>query len=223
MAAGDGSFNGLIYTPWALGQSRALGDYNLKNNFSGEFVYALPFGHGQHFGGGVSKGLNYLIGGWEVTGIVRWRSGFPQSPSEGFNFPTDFFLTGPGQLTANVTSHVTTNVGVAGGIPNLFSNPAAILADIAPVLPGFTGSRNTIEGPAFANVDADIHKSFVMPWSDKQRLQLRVSAYNVFNWANFAGDSLDPTVPALFGQFTSTIGNTLQGARQMEFAARYEF
>ena len=56
--------------------------------------------------------MDEIIGGWEVTGIVQWHSGFPQSPGEGFNFATDFFLTGPGTLSAplNRTSIATWRV-----------------------------------------------------------------------------------------------------------------
>jgi hypothetical protein len=93
------------------------------------------------------------------------------------------------------------------------------------VLPGFSGSRNVIIGPAFADFDADVHKSFSMPWSERQQLVIRVSVFNVFNSVNFgdAGVSLDPTLGNTFGQFTNTIGNLQGGARQMEFAVRFEF
>jgi len=220
----NAGFTGLIYTPFDLGQSRSLSDFNLKHNFNASFGYRLPFGKGQHFGANAGRWRDAIIGGWEVTGLVHWRSGFPLSPSEGFNFPTDFFLTGPGQALGALPSQVTRNITPVGSLPNLFSDPTATLNEIGPVLPGFTGSRNVIIGPAFANLDADIHKSFAMPWSDFQHLQLRISAYNVFNSVNFGdGLSLDPTLPNTFGQFTGTIGNSQGGGRQMEFAVRYEF
>ncbi len=219
------SFNGLIYTPWDLRQNRALSDFNVRHNFSGSFGYALPFGRGQHFGANAGRIKNAIIGNWEVSGLVRWRSGFPVSPTEGFNFPTDFFLTGPGQLLQNLTTHITRTGPLVNNIPNLFSDPQTALNSIGPVLPGFSGSRNVITGPAFAEFDADIHKTFALPWSENQHLQLRVSAYNVFNSVNFgdAGLSLNPTNSNTFGQFSNTIGNLQGGARQMEFAVRYEF
>ncbi len=220
----SGSFGGLIYTPFDLAQQRSLSDFDMKHNFNGEFVYDLPFGRGQRFGGGAGKAMNAFIGGWELTGIVQWHSGFPQSPGEGFNFATDFFLTGPGTLSAALQTDITRNV-TPGGIPNLFSNPAAALALIQPTLPGLAGSRNVFFGPAFSSVSADVHKTFTMPWSDRQRLQLRVSAYNLFNSVNFYDGflSLDPTEPNTFGQFSGTIGNPQGGGRQMEFGARFEF
>jgi hypothetical protein len=222
---GGGQFAGLIYTPWDLAQQRAVGDFNLKHNFSGEFGYILPFGRGQRFAGGASKLTNALIGGWEVTGIVQWHSGLPQSTSEGFNFPTDFFLTGFATQSGTITSQINRNLTPVGTLPNLFANPNAALNLVQPTLPGFVGSRNAITGPAFSSVAMDVHKSFVMPWSDRQHLQLRVSAYNLFNSVNF-GDgslSLDATIPNLFGTFTGTVGNPQGGGRQMEFGARFEF
>jgi hypothetical protein len=219
------SFNGLIYTPWDLRQNRSLSDFNLRHNFSGSFGYALPFGRGQHFESSAGRIKNALIGNWEVSGLVRWRSGFPLSPSDGFNFPTDFFLSSPGALVSPLSSQVTRTGPAVANIPNLFANPQTALNAVGPVLPGFSGSRNVIIGPAFADFDADVHKSFSMPWSERQQLVIRVSVFNVFNSVNFgdAGVSLDPTLGNTFGQFTNTIGNLQGGARQMEFAVRFEF
>jgi hypothetical protein len=219
------AFRGLIYTPWDLRQNRAVSDFNLRHNFNASFGYQLPFGRGQRLFSGVGRLTNEFVSGWEISGLVRWRSGFPVSPSEGFNFPTDFFLTGPGQVVAPISSHITRTGTLVNNIPNLFADPQTALVSIGPVLPGFTGSRNVITGPAYAGVDMDLHKSFAMPWSEKQRLQLRVSVYNMFNSVNF-GDgllSLDPTAPNTFGQFANTIGNNQGGGRQMEFGVRFQF
>jgi hypothetical protein len=38
-------------------------------------IAQLPFGHGRRFGNGVSKGMNHLIGGWEVDAVARFQSG----------------------------------------------------------------------------------------------------------------------------------------------------
>jgi carboxypeptidase family protein len=221
---GNGAFNGLIYTPWDLRQNRSLSDFNVKHNFSGSFNYALPFGRGQHFGSSAGRIKNALIGNWEFSGLVRWRSGFPLSPSDGFNFPTDFFLSSPGAQVGSLSTQITRTGPSVAFIPNLFSNPQTALNSVGPVLPGFSGSRNVITGPAFADFDADINKTFHMPWSERELLKIRVSAYNVFNSVNFQDNvSLDPTIANTFGQFTNTIGNLQGGARQMEFAARFEF
>jgi hypothetical protein len=220
----NGGFTGLLYTPFDLRQGRAVSDFNIRHNFNGSFGYILPFGRGQKFGGSVNRATDLLIGGWEVTGVVRWRSGFPLSPGNGFNFPTDFFLTTPGTLLGPLSSQVTRPT-TPGAFPNLFNNVAAALPLVGPTEPGLSGARNVLTGPAYAGLDLDVHKVFLMPWSDHQRIQLRVSTYNVFNSVNFGdgGLSLDPTIPNTFGQFTNTIGSSRGGAREMEFGVRFEF
>jgi hypothetical protein len=224
----NGTATGLIQNPFDLRLNRGLSDFNLKHNFNGTAVIDLPFGHGHLHGGDSGRLVNALIGGWEVTSAMRWHSGFPESPANGFNFPTNFFLTASGTLTSPLTTNVTRNVGKvdASGnplLPNLFSNPAAAQADVTFTLPGLPGSRNVLIGPAYASVDAGINKSFNI--NDRQRLQFRVTVFNLFNSVNFSDTtlSLDPTSPATFGQFTGTANQGQAFGRQMEFAVRYEF
>src|ERR1700732_1533102 len=105
--------------------------------------------------------VDALVGGWEITGVGRWRSGFPLSPGNGFNFPTNFFLTTAGTVDTPLKTHVTRNIGKldANGnplLPNLFSNPAAALAALSFTLPGSPGSRNVFIGPAFATLDVGV-------------------------------------------------------------------
>jgi hypothetical protein len=38
-------------------------------------IWDLPFGRGKHFGAGVSRPVNHLIGGWQIAFIGDWRSG----------------------------------------------------------------------------------------------------------------------------------------------------
>ena len=60
---------------------------------------------------------------------------------------------------------------------------------------------------------------------ERQRLQLRVTAFNLFNSVNFSDRtlSLDPTSPGTFGTFTGAANQGQAFGRQIEFAARYEF
>jgi hypothetical protein len=223
----NGTANGLIQNPFEPGLNRALSDFNLKHNFTGSAVIDLPFGRGHRWGGESNWLMNALVGGWEVTSAMRWHSGFPQSPGNGFNFPTNFFLTASGTEVSPLSSDVSRNVGqVSNGspvLPNLFSNPVAAQADIAFTLPGLPGSRNTLIGPAFASLDMGINKNFYI--TERQRLQFRVTAFNVFNSVNFSDNtlSLDPTSPATFGTFTGTASQGQAFGRQVEFAVRYEF
>jgi hypothetical protein len=58
-----------------------------------------------------------------------------------------------------------------------------------------------------------------MPWSERQKLQIRWESFNVTNSVRLDPDSADIvlTSPSVFGQLTDTFGKP----RQMQFAARY--
>jgi hypothetical protein len=40
------------------------------------WLYEFPFGRGQKFGSGVNRGVDAIIGGWQVAGNASWRSGY---------------------------------------------------------------------------------------------------------------------------------------------------
>jgi hypothetical protein len=219
---GTQASNALIQNPFFHRLGRGVSDFNLRHNFNGDWVVNMPFGHGQRFFGSANRVLDAFVGGWEVSGAIRLHSGFPQSPGNGFNFPTNFFLTTSGTLTAPVSNSLTRNG--ANGIPNLFGTgaPPAAYANFDFTPPGLPGSRNDINGPAYAATDVGVSKAFRI--TERTLLKLQARAYNVFNSVNFDDTtlSLDPTSPGTFGELTGTAGPR-GGAREMEFAARFEF
>jgi hypothetical protein len=220
---GNGTLAGLIQNPFDLRLGRGLSDFNLKHNFNGNYIIDLPFGRGHRFDANASRLVDAMIGGWEYSGTARWHSGFPLSPSNGFNFPTNFFLTTPGTLVAPLQTNITRS-GTFGR-PNLFSDANAALKAVTFTLPGLPGSRNALTGPAYATADMGLYKTFKMPWSEHQQLQFRVTVFNVFNSVNFNNFTTDPTSSHTFGNFTTTAGPQTgsAGARDMEFAVRFSF
>jgi hypothetical protein len=217
---GSGTLGALIQNPFNHRLGRAVSDFNLKHNFNGSWVADLPFGHGRHFFSSASRALDYAIGGWQLVGAVRWHSGFPESPSNGFNFPTNFFLTTDGTLTAPVKTSIHRNI--PNGTPNIFADPTSAFNNFDFTLPGLPGSRNVIDGPAYAATDVGVNKAFRL--TERFKLTFGASAYNVFNSVNFSDGSLslDPTSPGTFGTLTGTAGPR-GGAREMEFDARLDF
>jgi len=220
---GNGTLAGLIQNPFDLRLGRGRSDFNLTHNVNGNYIVDLPFGRGHRFGANVNRAVDAVIGGWEYTGTVRWHSGFPLSPANGFNFPTNFFLTTPGTIVAPLKTSITRN-GTFGR-PNVFSDGNAALNAVSFTLPGLPGSRNVLTGPAYATADMGVYKSFKMPWSEHQVLQFRATVFNVFNSVNFNLVTVNPEAPGTFGNFTSTAGPQTgsAGARDMEFAVRFSF
>ena len=231
-----GSLVGLIQNPFDPGINRSVSDFDLRHNFNGNFIARAPFGRGERFGANAGRALDALIGGWQVSGLLRWRSGFPLTIGNGFNYPTSWQRSALGSLNSAVATTISKNG--PGGVPNIFADPQSVLDnDFAFTLPGYGGTRNAIRGPGYFSTDAGIYKTFVMPWAaERQRLKFSVTAFNVFNNVNFSagapwapgnlsgsnGVALDPTSPSTFGQITQTSGPR-GGAREMEMAVRFEF
>ncbi len=219
-----GQFNGQIPNPLAPKAHRSFSDFDLRHNFNANWVVQLPVGRGRSFGSNISGWLDQIIGGWQVMGAWRMRSGPPLSPANGFNFPTNFFLTGPGTFTAPIKSSVTKND--PNGQPNLFEDPEAILKLLTFTRPGDVGTRNVIRSDNFFSVDLGVSKVWKLPWGEGHSLQFRWEAFNLFNNVNFDTNdvSINPEAPSLFGRFFSTAGSfPTEGAREMQFALRYIF
>ena len=211
---------------WNAQQLREVSRYDTLHQANAYFVYQLPFGRGKQFGSSMNKALDAIVGGWEVSGTWRQTSGLPFSVSNGSRWATNWELSG--WATPNgtpipqiVSSHNAQAISGAAA-PNLWSDPKAALAAFQiETMAGQTGSRNSLRGDGFFNIDTGLYKNFTMPWSEKQHLQFRWEAYNVTNTVRFDPTSanLSLTSTAKFGQLTGLLGSP----RQMEFALRYTF
>jgi hypothetical protein len=110
---------------------------------------------------------------------------------------------------------------VRGG-PNLWQNPSAALAAFSLTLAGQSGTRNTIRGDGFFDIDTGVGKSFTMPYSESHRLQFRWETFNLTNSVRFdpnLGIGLSLTSSSTFGNLTRQLGSP----REMQFALRYSF
>ena len=56
---------------------RASSDQDMRSYFTASTIYQLPFGRGRQFLGSISRPTDFLIGGWQLSGIVSARSGLP--------------------------------------------------------------------------------------------------------------------------------------------------
>jgi hypothetical protein len=195
-------------------------DFDLRHNFNAHWVLDLPFGTGRAVGRNAGPALDALIGGWQLSGVWRWRSGFPLSAS-GINRTTLLFTNTPAALASPIGTEVTS--ADAAGVPNLFADPALARTAFTYARPGSVGSRNVLRAPAYSVVDLGLHKSVRVPWASSHRFELRVTAFNAFNTVNFSSTDIDlrPTSPT-FGRIRSTAGPR-GGSRELEFAVRYQF
>jgi hypothetical protein len=206
-------------------------------------TYQLPMGHGKQFGRDMNPALNAIVGNWEIGGIVTLHSGNALTLNEfgGWGVGGDTSHTGgiePWTLSGRpdcngpirvVNQKVNASGGQAAYIqwfdPSNVSNPAQNTFG--------TCSIGNVRGPAYANVDLSLHKSFLI--TENKRLEFRFEGLNAFNhpvWTfsgGPAGGSFDPGTPVVsspgnpssnsnFGRITGS-----QGARQLQFALKFYF
>jgi len=204
----------------------ARSNFDLKHQMSLNWVYELPFGKGRWLGGDANGVLDAFISGWQTSGIIIWRGAFPTFLENGFNFPTNFFLTGPGTVACPINPNFNKN---APGGPNLFGGQSGI--DAAFACAGFTrsgssGSRNPFRGVRFANVDFGLRKTIKLP-IEGHKFGFSWQVFNLFNHPNFDDRTMrtNPESFSTFGRYVSTIGADLRNSngRVMQFTLSYEF
>jgi len=197
--------------PFNLAAERAVSSNDITHNFTGSWVYELPFGRKQRFLANAGTLENAILGGWQLNGIVRARSGLPYNivlNGNDQNYPgrrPD--LVGDPRL-----DHPTYGLNGQYFNPDAFATPACT----DPHCPGTLG-RNAYFGPSYVSIDASLFKTLQI--KERASLQVRVEAYNLLNHPSFGNPDADFTQSNTFGK----VLGTSSGARQLQFALKLNF
>jgi hypothetical protein len=203
---------------------RGNSEFDATHQISGEFVYDLPFGRGQMFGKGSGWLLNEAIGGWQISGIQTWRTGlaFTANGTDIAQFDTVSLAADTGVLFTGTQSAVSSNIHIDTANNNevqFFANPTNATAAFSPVTGLQSGSRDTLRGPHFSNLDLAVSKNFPL-LNERYKLQFRAEAYNAFNHPNFGIPDTGVT-SGRFGVISGLAGQ--EPSRVMQFALRFDF
>jgi hypothetical protein len=188
-----------------LDADASLSRYHQRHRGAFSFGYELPFGEGRRF---LSSGgpVAYVLGGWQVQGVVRAGSGFP------------FTLSGTnvcqcGSFVPQRVNYAPGREGVGGALDN--PTAAQWYDRTAYVLPasGFQGTagRNTLIGPGSKQVDFSVSKRFPL---GATRLEFRAEIFNLFNNTNFGQPDGN------ISNVTAGVISTADDARSMQFGIR---
>ena len=201
--------------------ARAVSDFDLTHQMNLNWIADLPIGKGRALARNASGVLNAFVGGWQISGLARWTSGFPFSVDGGQRWPTNWFLTAIAEMTARPKTGVFKRNGSVG----VFADPVAAQQGFTLPLPGQVGSRNVLRGDGFASWDMSLGKRWTMPW-ENHSLQFRWEVFNVPNLTRFNAQGVGASLltsltqsPGSFGAYSSL----LTQPRVMQFALRYEF
>ncbi|HKW68619.1 MAG TPA: carboxypeptidase-like regulatory domain-containing protein [Terriglobales bacterium] len=215
-----GGLGGQVINSWQPDQLRAVSDFDARHQFNMNWIWQMPFGKGRLLARDAGGVLDAIIGGWQLSGLARWTSGFPVSIANGGTWPTNWQLGGAAMQIAPAHTGVTEN---ADGSVNLFPDPtgASGIQAFRHDFPGESGMRNTLRGPGYAGLDAGLDKTWKMPYNEAHSVQFRWEVFNVLNLTRFDVQSITNAIDqsSAFGKFSGLLTNP----RVMQFALRYDF
>ncbi len=185
--------------------------YSLKHMFVFSSVYQLPFGQGKMFMSSPGSIAQFVVGNWNLGGIISHVSGQPFNALVG----SDLANTGsPDQRPIKVAG-VNEYAGLtSNGAGKQWLNPTAFVQPAAYTY-GYE-TRDDLVGPGYTDVDLSAFKNF--PFLESRSVQFRAEFFNLFNHSNYSLPNTSVN-NGQFGLITTAAG---QG-REIQFALKINF
>jgi hypothetical protein len=190
---------------------KSIGRFDQTHVWKFNTVYELPFGKGRRW---LTQGIaNQVLGGWRVSAVQVYSSGFPIGVTR--NAPLPIFN---GTNRPVITSYDWKTSWSGDFDPNAgrYLNAAAFPAQPANLLGNATRFNPLVRAFPSFNENVSLGKSFL--FTERFRLDFRAEAFNLFNRVVFAapsGNGLNLNNTA-FGTVTSTANSP----RQMQLALK---
>ena len=174
--------------PQDLSTERGPSDYDVKHSLTSSGLWDLPF-FSNH-----TTTAGKILGGWQLSGIMTWHTGFPWTPKTGICASAPVPTICPvrparylgGALTGTGNDVFTSAHGQFPGI-QLNGAPYFSLANSGGLnRPGI--GRNSFRGPRYFSVDMTVGKKTALPGflGENASLDLRANFFNALNNLNLA-------------------------------------
>ncbi|MEK7724216.1 MAG: TonB-dependent receptor [Acidobacteriota bacterium] len=210
-------------------EERGPSDFDVAHAITGSATWDSPFFRDK------STVAGKLLGGWQISGITTWNSGFPWTPrifgclngnttsSNQFCDPRPSSYTGL-QPAANSNENFLRQFGVFGVAGSSVFGTAYNSSNPFQSRPGV--GRNSFRGPRYFTVDMTVAKKFALGsmgfLGENANIDVRFNFFNVFNTLNLAPfNALTDNIRVNAAQF-GTATNGLSG-RVGEFQIRFSF
>ncbi len=189
-----------------------------------------------------------VAGGWSLSGIYNWHTGFPWNPIYNANGNVYFSGSGYGQLrpsgirsgygtkTDNKNFQQSTNPNFGGDGTQFFAPPTYVQGPAFPNTapapePGII--RNSLNGPNYQDLDGSLTKAFGLPkvpiLGENAKFEIRADAYNLFNKTNIDTTSIDTNLGSVAPDGTPSpngdfgVASRALGSRTVQLQARFSF
>lgn len=219
---GWGPYDSTYYFLYNRSAGQGYSDLMPRQQWTFAQNFDIPFGKGRKFGSTISRPVDLALGGWTISGITTYYSGFPFSPTlENYGSVGGQPNTGPSNRP-NIGSGDPYS-GAQGnrnqwfvGCPNesctsgAFQFPSANTFGNYPI--------NTLFGPHFIQQDLTMAKTFKI--TEQIGLTFRTDAINVFNHTNLGTPNGDVQSPSA-GQITGLAAGAIM--RRLQFSGTVVF
>ncbi len=195
------------------------GPADIRHRLVVSSVFELPFGQGKRFGGNASRAGDFILGGWQISGIATFQSGNRLTPALTFN-NSNAGGNRPDQIGDPMANAART-------LDNwfdhtVFVNPPTLQQVLDsgqdPYRSIGNAGRGSIVSPGLI-WDIGIMKRFSLPW-EGHTIQWRTEMFNAWNHPNFGNPNI--SLPFVSGS-TGTIRSTSVPNRTIQLALRYDF
>lgn len=204
-------------TPFDINNRRlnySWSDFDRRHVLQATYVIEIPIGRGRRLGADMPKALDFVIGGWQLSGTYNWASGRPFTVYSGINTFSNVnqSFANCSNCPRNLGSLVErngTNYWFSEEAQNMFSQPS-------PGELGDTG-RNYFIGPRQFQADVSLLKKF--KFTERLNLDVRVDARNITNNASFGL----PTATFTSSVFGRIRDNVTSFSRRIQFSGKLNF
>jgi hypothetical protein len=200
--------NSSLQNIWDLRSERALSSHDISHRAVITGAYELPFGKGRKIGSNMNRAMDWLFGGWDISGMATLSTGMPLQVTQSGGSIWD------GTQRPDLIGNPTTSGRVQDRLNNWFN--ANAFTKPALDVPGSAPRNLNYRGPGMSMFNAALLKSFRV--KEGQRFEFRLEANNAMNHTVFS----DPS-----GSFGSTSFGQITGAkvgnREVQLGFKYYF
>lgn len=212
---------GNVFEPRPISLDWGASDYDVRHSLVVSHMFEIPIGRGRMFLSTANDLANSVLGGWNLSGIFRYRTGEPFNVTLGRDVNDDgdasrdrprfvgntlneLYSGGGARKTQFLVDQSKANI--------LLGNPNDVgrLTDALP--------RNAFRAPKLAIYDVSLQKRFGV--TERIYLQAEINAFNIFNRTNFAAPIANLS-DARFGQIVQTRAGTTP--RQLQLGLKLNF
>ncbi len=180
-------------------------NHNIPDRFVFSGICSPSFGEGRAH---LSEGpLKYVLGGWDLSGIVTFSDGIPFTPALNFDNANTGKTSRPDRVRDGTLSNPTIN--------RYFDTDAFVRP------PRYTfgnSRRNILYGPGANMVNFALHRNFPLALSETSKIEFRFEAFNPFNRSQFGLPGL-----SIGNVNAGVIGGTARDNRQLQFGLKLLF